>query len=54
MLLLNYVDDEDELLQVSSAVVCTKNIALADPVNRHDISFSHYDYQHVRQNMNCL
>jgi hypothetical protein len=54
MLLLNYIGDEDELLQVSSVVVCAKNIALAEPVNRHGISLSHYYYQHVRQNKNCL
>ena len=42
MVLLNYIDDEDELLQAQSAVVCTKDIALADPVSRHEISLNHY------------
>jgi len=48
MLLLNYIDDEDELLQVESAVVCTKSTALADPVSRHEISLNYYECQHVR------
>lgn len=51
MLLLNYIDDEDELLQVESAVVCTRSTTLADPVSRHEISLNHYGCQHVRQNM---
>jgi hypothetical protein len=41
MLLLNYIDDEDELLQVESAVVCTKSTSLAEPVSRPEISLNH-------------
>jgi len=48
MLLLNYFVDEDELLHVESAVVCTKSTTLADPISRHDISLNHYECQYVR------
>ena len=39
MLLLNYIDDEDELLQVESAVVCTKSTAQHSLILSVDMKF---------------